>query len=367
MTQLHIVHLVSSLQVGGMEQFVVRIAARQRESGHKVTIFALQPDGKLESDARKKGVEVVCPYTKNRLLRGIRAALTLNRLKPDIIHAHNPVTLQYAALGKRVTKAPLVLTCHGRGKGDTREPTLAEWEKVDAIVAVSAAVASEIRRVVQEDRVMVIHNGIEPTPTTRTREEMREMLNLNDALVGIIVARIDHLKGHDTLLRACHILHLKGTQLTVLIVGDGAERANREALSQELGLPTEQIRFLGFRSDVPDLLVASDIFLLPSLTEGLPLSVLEAMSAGLPVIATRVGGVPEVLSEGREGFLVEPNRPDQLAEAIERLTQDPSLRATLGENGRKRSALEFSFDTMLKRYESLYEELHEPPFEPEPK
>jgi glycosyltransferase involved in cell wall biosynthesis len=145
--------------------------------------------------------------------------------------------------------------------------------------------------------------------------------------------------------------------MTLLIAGDGAKRPEYEALTRELGLTDEWVRFLGFRSDAPDLLGAADLFLLPSLTEGLPLSVLEAMTHGLPVIATPVGGVPEVVLPGRTGVLVPVEDVEALAGAIATMIQDRATRARLGEAGRERARGEFSFSRMVARYDALYGEL----------
>src|SRR5262249_29657668 len=145
----------------------------------------------------------------------------------------------------------------------------AQWSATDAVVAVSEAAAEALREGCPGDsgKIVVIHNGVHPADPRRGREEVRRGLGLGDAVVAIIVARIDRLKGHDTLLRALALLRDTGVALTLLIAGDGAERERCERLAQELQLGVDRVRFLGFRSDVPDLLAASDFFVLPSLTE----------------------------------------------------------------------------------------------------
>ena len=354
MKPLRIVHVVSSLHVGGMEHFVVRIAARQKQAGHCVSVLALQSGGPLRREAMERGLNVVELGGKSRALRVLRGMAFLARKRPDIVHGHNPSSLQYAILSKRCSQAKFVLTCHGRGKADTREPTAAEWRQTDAIAAVSEAVAGDMRRSVPPERLTVIRNGIEAPPQGRSRASIRTELGLNGSFMGIIVARIDHLKGHDTLLHACAQLRHEGIPLTLLIVGDGTERENRMRLSKELGFSPEQVRFLGFRSDVSALLAASDFFVLPSLTEGLPLSILEAMSHGLPIVATNVGGIPELVRHESDGLLVPPQDPDALAKAIGRLAGSHQLCSEMGSNGRQRVREEFSFEAMLRNYETLY-------------
>lgn len=137
----------------------------------------------------------------------------------------------------------------------------------------------------------------------------------------------------------------------------GKERPAREARAQELGLTQEDVRFLGFRGDVEDLLGASDIFVLPSFSEGLPLSVLEGMAQGLPIVATTVGGIPEVVTQNQEGILVPPKDAEALADALAQVVQNPELRRTLGKAGKCRVADEFTFTGMLDAYETIYKNL----------
>jgi glycosyltransferase involved in cell wall biosynthesis len=353
----HIVHLVSSLQVGGMEQFVLRIAEEQRQQGHTVTVLALH-DGPLR--AKEIGVPVIVLRDARRIGRGFQAALTMRRLHPHIAHAHNRSSLKYALLGKWLAGARVVMTRHGQ---DPRySPTRREWRQTDAVVAVSEAAAKVLRSdsPAYSDKVRVILNGVAFQPPQRRREEVRAELGLSEEPVGIIVARIDHQKGHDCLLEAAARLAKSGLCVTLLIVGDGTARPEMESLAGKLGLRPEQIRFLGFRSDIPDLLAASDFFVLPSLNEGLPLSVLEAMAQGLPVVATPVGGIPEIILSNQHGLLVPVNDPSALAAALRTLVCDADLRHRLGGCGQERVREHFSFQKMAREYEALYANLWHP-------
>ena len=352
---VRVVHLVSSLHVGGMEQFVVRIAAAQQKRGYAVSILALQSGGALRAEAEKAGLHVVELGGRTKHLRIVRGALTLSRLRPDILHAHNVTSLHYALLGQRVGSAKIVLTGHGRGKGGGREYGPEAWGRVNAVVPVSEAVAQEMRREVPAGRLRVILNGVEHAPASRTRAEVRVALGLKDELTGIIVARIDHLKGHSDLIAAWDKLREMGLAPTLLIAGDGPHRAAMEQQARSKNLDT--IRFLGFRSDVPDLLEAADFFVLPSLTEGLPLSVLEAMAHGLPVVATDVGGIPEVVEAGETGLLVPPQDSAALSHALRRIITEADLRETFAANGYRRVVETFSFEAMLDCYAQLYADL----------
>jgi len=354
--RLRIVHLVSSLHVGGMEHFVVRLAAEQRLQGHDARVLALQ-DGQLREEAQRLGLPVTVLGGRSAALRVARGLAYMASVRPQISHAHNTTSLHYAVIGRLAAGARVVLTYHGQGKGDARTPSAMEWRKTSAIIAVSQAVTSRIESSAPGVAYSVIRNGVHLAAVRRPRAELRAELGLGDALTGIIVARMDRLKGHDTLLRAQALLAERCIPLTMLIAGDGAERATFESLAHELRLGPEQVRFLGFRSDVTELLAASDFFCLPSVTEGLPLSMLEAMAHRLPVIATPVGGIPELIEEGRHGLFVPVGDAQALAEAITRIASDPALRAAFGEAGYRHVEENFTFDTMTGRYEELYRRL----------
>jgi L-malate glycosyltransferase len=351
---LRIVHLVSSLKVGGMEHFVLRIAQAQRAAGHAVSVMALQP-GPLLDEAKRLGIPACVLGGTNRAVRAAKGACRLALLRPDILHAHNQTSLHYAALGKRVSRARVVMTNHGQGLGSARTPGAAEWRGTDAIVAVSNAVAGRMDTELLGAKITTVHNGVTFAEARRSRCDVRAELAIPEGrITGIIVARMDGMKGHDALLNALASLRRANVPLTMLIAGDGVEHGSMEKLAAQLGLGRSDVRFLGFRTDVPDLLAASDFFVLPSLTEGFPLSVLEAMSHGLPTVATDVGGIPELVTHGEHGLLVPVKSPDALADAMQALVEDADLRSRLGAAARKRVTEEFSFDEMARKYERLY-------------
>ena len=361
---MNIVHTLSSLRFGGMEQFAVRVAAAQRTRGHKVAILALQ-DGPLSETARRFNIEVLIPRTiptlpgrmrsVPRFLDGVSRVMSW---KPDIIHAHNPTSLHYATVAKLLTRAKLVLTDHGQCAGVERAPKPWELRHLDALISVSGDVAERHRTLYTlKARRLVIHNGVDfPTPQ-RGKEKMRSELGLDNTVTGIVVARVDPVKDHDTLLEALSILQQQGIAVNLIVAGDGSERARLERRLPELGLSPERIRFVGFRKDVPDLLSAADFFVLSSLQEGLPLAVLEALAQKLPVIATAVGGVPELLRDGEHGFMIPTRQPEVLADAISKLVKNPAARRQMGESGASHVREHFHFDQMVVRYEDVYREL----------
>jgi glycosyltransferase involved in cell wall biosynthesis len=349
-----IVHVVSSLKVGGMEHFVLRMAAAQQAAGYRTSILAIQ-GGPLHQEAVRLGLDCNILGGTRKALRAVKGACIIARLRPEIIHVHNQTSLHYAALGKRVSGAKVVMTNHGQGIGSSRTPTAQEWLATDAIVTVSRAVAEGMDLLNLGSKVTTIYNGISLSPSLRSSAEIRKTLGIpSERFVGTLVARIDGLKGHDTLIHALARLKAAGLAFTFLVAGDGAERTAIEALACGLGLNSDAVRFLGFRDDIPDLLGASDVFVLPSLTEGLPLSVLEAMSHRLPIVATRVGGIPELVGHGIHGLLVPPNDAEALADAITRIINDPDKRHTFGDAGSRRALADFSFEKMIDAYRDLY-------------
>ncbi|WP_438018722.1 glycosyltransferase family 4 protein [Sorangium sp. So ce315] len=369
---LRIVHAVSSLNGGGMEHFVLRLAEAQRRHGHDASILALR-GGPLEDLARQRALPVT--VLRGRLpARAALAALAFARARPHIIHAHNPTSLHYATVGKLLTRARLVFTDHAQTRGIIRVPSRFEWRETDAVVGCSQDTADKSGAVGVASNISVIHNGIDITPARRTREEVRAELGLDagappeaassgaappeaasgGVFLGIMPAAFHPVKGHDVLLRALARLRDRGVAAAVLVVGDGDERDRIHGLARELGIDGKEARFLGFRKDVPDLLVGADFFVLPSRDEGLPLAVLEAMARRLPVVVTPVGGVPEVVRNEEHGLLVPVDDHDALAGAIERLARDRALGRRLGEAGHARVRDDFSFEKMTRKYEQLY-------------
>lgn len=351
--KLRIVHVVSSMRVGGMEQLVVRFTESQRNMGHDARVVALQ-GGPLLNTARESGLPVQVLGGKRTLLRVIRGAAALARLRPDIIHAHNPTSLHYAVLGKLVSRARVVMTDHAQTKGIQRVASVREQRLTDAVVAVSNDTAMKASVRGRAIPLSVIHNGIDLTPVNTDRNAVRNRLGLPDGVVGIIVASMEKVKRHKDLLLALALLRDQELPVTMLIVGDGPERKHLEEMTHDLKLGDEQIRFLGIRSDVTDLLGAADFFVLPSEMEGLPVSMLEAMKQSLPVIATPVGGVPELITHNLSGLLTPVSDPEALAQTISRVVRDPQLRALLGEAGYQRVNADFDFMKMMVRYIELY-------------
>ena len=210
-------------------------------------------------------------------------------------------------------------------------------------------------------KVFIIPNGVDVARFAQPvdRAQVRKQLDLAaDAPIAGIVAALRPEKNHELLLRATATVCRQVPQARLLIIGDGPERPHLEKLAIQLEL-SKAVRFLGNRDDIPQLLGATDIFLLTSRMEANPVSILEAMAAGKPVIAPRVGSIPEVVIDGETGYLTDPGDVSQVAESWLRLARHPEKAANMGETGRRRVVSRWSLDVMVEGYERLITELYE--------
>lgn len=360
-----IVHVLSSFGMGGQERLALDLAAIQHRRGHRVSVISLAPppDGPLAAEFEKADVRVLRVAKKRagfdlglppRLARAFRAA------RADIVHTHNPQPLIYSAAAARLVGASAIHTKHGLNPGSRGQKLLrrASARLVSSFVAVSEPTAEQARQ--QEDctpdRLRVIPNGIRldkfalpPDERARLRAAARKELGLGDAWVVGTVGRLDEYKNHLMLIRA--LAPYLGGDCKLVIIGAGPMRGALDAAVAQLPDPGSVI-LTGLRSDVPHLLPAFDVFTLPSSTEGLPLVVPEAMAAGLPVVATAVGGLPQVLDDGVTGLLV-PVEEEPLAAALISL-RDPARAAAMGQAARAAALERFGAERMVDRYLELY-------------
>jgi glycosyltransferase involved in cell wall biosynthesis len=360
--------VLHSLKVGGAEVLAARMARQWRVS-FRVLFVCLDDLGTLGQSLRDEGfrVEVLGrrPGVDGRCL--LRLALLLRRERVDLVHAHQYTPFFYAAAARLLCRRPAVLlTEHGRHHPDFPRPKRRLVNRLlldrrDRVVAVGEAVRQAL--VVNDGfpagRVGVIYNGIDlgPFGAAVGRAALRRELGLaeND-LVLFQVARLDPIKDHLTALRALQRLRQWRDDVRLVIVGEGPTEATIRQFVREGGLESH-VHMLGLRADVARLLPAGDAFLLTSVSEGIPLTVIEAMAAGLPVVATRVGGMAEVVEDGRTGLLAPAGDAEALAESVMRLARDPGLAAEMGRWGRARAWAEFSEAHMHERYGQLYREM----------
>lgn len=307
-----------------------------------------------------------------RFLRAIfRLYWLLRKKKFQVIETFTPHSNVLGLIVAWLAGVPVrVATHHGYIEGSSRVLARAHgWLVNVGIANVLVAVSSQARlyalerEQVHPSRVVVIENGIEPlvrqSLTATTRERIRNKMGLPpDGILLLTVGRLTLQKGHTVLMDAIADLAPRFPKALFAFAGDGPRREELEQKARRLAI-TDSIRFLGLRQDVDQLLLAADAFVQPSLWEGLSLALLEALLAGLPVLATRVEGVVDVIEDGRSGLLVPPNDPHALAAAIETLLTDNRLCARLATQGKQRAETHYSIDTMCKNYERLMQDLVE--------
>jgi glycosyltransferase involved in cell wall biosynthesis len=281
----------------------------------------------------------------------------------DVIHAHKFGSNIWGVVFGRLCGVPVVVTHEHGWSFEGRAKTIIDRELIARGSNAFVAVSREDRRRMIElerikpDRAVFVANGIPALPPPSGRDVRAELGIGREDLVVTTVGFLRRPKTMDVLIEAAAKIVPRFPNLKVLIVGEGNDRPVYEALIEKLGVG-DTVKLLGLRSDVPDLLAESDVAVLSTNSEGSPLSVMEYMDAGLPVVGSRVGGIPDLIDEGVEGLLVEPGDPEGLAEAIGRLLDAPEEAQRMGERGRERRRREFDIDVMVRNLENLYLELY---------
>jgi sugar transferase (PEP-CTERM/EpsH1 system associated) len=358
-----IVQVIPSLRVGGLENVVLRLTQALAPWAEQVVVTPSE-SGPLKARF-PEGVRVVAMAEEHRPDRwnALRMARLFRSVRPDIVHSRNWTCID-AIVGARLARVPVVIHGeHGREATDPegRDPRRRRVRRllaplVTEFVTVGRALATwlieEVR--VPASRVRTIHNGVDTQVFyAGDRQAVRLGLGLPTEVPIIgTVGRLDPVKDQAGLIRA-FALATRGQPALLLIAGEGPSRAELDAVCRNLGL-TERVRLLGERDDISRLLRALDVFVLSSIGEGTSNAILEAMATGLPVVATRVGGNGELVRDGVTGRLVEPRRPEELAEALLGYLHEPSLGETHGLAGRARAEQEFSLARMCDGYAELY-------------
>lgn len=347
---------------GGQNQVMLTVIGL-RAAGYRTALVA-QPDGELARRA-SEGTDLIALPVANELdLTAVwRLSRILQKVQPDVVHAHDPHGVATAALalswGTATPRPPLVAS--RRVDFHIKQGSLSRWKyrQVDLFIAASRAIADMLAADgIPRDLIVTIHEGIDldhvdAAPAANIHAEF--WLPTHAPIVGNIAALVPH-KGQRYLIEAARLVLKKLPDVHFLIVGDGELRESLAHQIKEHALEKHVI-LTGFRPDVLSLLKAFDVFVLSSVTEGLGTSLLDAMAARKPIAASEVGGIPEVVQDGRTGLLVPPRNPQALADAILRILQDPSTRARFGEAGRARVAAEFSADRMVRETIGIYERL----------
>jgi glycosyltransferase involved in cell wall biosynthesis len=366
---MRIVLLSTSMGVGGADRQLLSAAQEMRTRGHAVLIVSLTPLGPMGLEARRIGI----PTESLEMRRGIpdpRGLLRLVRLvrawKPEVIHSHMVhANLMVRALRLFVPAPVLISTIHNIYEGGTVRMTAYRLTNclVDQMTIVSQAAAERFisEGIVPRKLLRVIPNGVDMprfwgVPPT-ARESVRLGLGLQGKFLWLAVGRFEIAKDYGTMLRAFAIVRRQHADTALLLVGRGSLQPQFEALADSLSLGSD-VWFLGVREDVPELMPAADGYVMSSAWEGMPTVLLEAAAAGLPIVATEVGGNSEIVRRGESGLLVPPRNPDALAQAMLALMELPEAqRRSMGESGRERVGAQFSLGRMVERWESLYVEV----------
>jgi len=358
---IRILHIIPNFGPGGAERLVVDLMGATDKEHFDVVAVSLYPESGtiLEKEIREKKLTVY--YLNKRRGLDLRIIPQLYHIfrtfRPDIVHTHRYV-LRYALLPILFCHIPVrVHTVHNIAEKEVDKiGRLVHWIAFSfggvVPVSISQEVANTVKALYGKNiYTPVIYNGI---PTMRFIPKVeRENIKEKEDIVLLHIGRFELQKNHSLLIEAFAQVVKEYPTMRLWLVGDGPLRPKIERIVKEKGLE-EKVLFLGIRSDVPKLLADSDIFILSSDWEGVPLTILEAMAAGKPVIATAVGGIPELIEDGVTGILVPPRNPEALTKGILCLAKDSDLRQYMGNVGQKRALERFDISKTAREYENLY-------------
>jgi glycosyltransferase involved in cell wall biosynthesis len=366
--RIRVLWLIKGLGPGGAEQLLVSHARVSDRSRFRYEAAYVIPwKDQLVPRLAELGVAAICVGRGRRggVLWPLRVATLVRSAEYDVVHAHSPLLAAAARLSartlSRARRPAIVSTEHNvwqRYAGPTRWLNAVTCGLDDHRWAVSGRVADSTRGKAAARTSVLVHGVVQDdlVPDVGGRHEVRAQLGLAaDAIVVITVANLREQKDYPNLMAAARIVLDELDDVVFVAVGQGPDEDKVRALHDDLDLG-DRFRILGYRSDVPSLLTAADLFVLASKYEGYPIAVMEALSMGLPVVSTDVGGVPDTVEEGEQGLLVPPGDPVGLAAAIVRLVGDPALRSRMSEAaqviGRR-----FDIRVAVSEQEATYEEL----------
>ena len=368
---MRLVQFVNNLDMGGLERMVLDLAQCQLAEGHETAIYCLTHPGRLAADAERAGIKVHSFEKSGGPSPGIvlKIARQLRIDRPDVLHSHNHLVHHYGVVAGKLAGVPvLVNTRHGSERIMSSSPTgsfvstipvdrrsdliyRATLPFVDAVVLISEATRRFYvqHRGVPVSKARVILNGAH---LEKFLESPAHPGGASPRVRFGTAARLVPVKDHYSLLRAFATVIRDIPQAELAIAGDGPLRQELEAFTRKLNI-TDRVNFVGALPDTPKFLSDLDIFVLSSLSEGMPISLLEAMAAGLPIVSTRAGGVDEVAIEGQNAFLAEPADVEGLAQAMMKMAKRPDL-AEMGALGREKVKTGFRIENSWAEYHKLF-------------
>jgi len=367
---LRVLHLVETLEVGGTETQLMHTALRQH-SLHHVTVGCLRAEGPWLEPLQRAGIPIVEFRKEKRLLslsglrEMLRLAIFLRRKNFHVLHAHDLCANLVGVIAARLAGTPIIISSR-RHLADL-EWWCTRWRNniirsvygLSTHVIVNSASIRDLlvaRDGLPSEMIRVIHNGVDVERFILARPDKRRLfpsVESRSKLIAVVANMYSPVKGHDSLIAAASSVCRDDSDTIFVLIGDGRERPTLEQQVKRAGLE-KYFLFLGSRTDIPELLACCDISVLPSESEGLPNAVLEAMAAGLPVVATSVGGVPEIIEHEVNGLLVPPQDAVALSAEILRLLRENDLRQRIAQAGRERVLTRFSFTRLVEQLEALY-------------
>jgi len=363
-----VLHMVLSLECGGLEQVVVDLVRLSQENGHKAEVLCFERPGILADQLIEEGVPVHCLHKPAGLHLGIRKeiAKVLGAIQPEVVHTHQIGTLFYSGpVAVKCGVGALLHTEHGKeysGRRRTRWLGRIAARHVETFCCVSDDTARHVlqNRIVPRRKIKLVYNGVDIErfqAAKQSRHLVRSELGISteDVVVGT-VGRLSEIKRQDVLIEGFSLLSEQRPNAHLLLVGEGPQRSKLEQLVTDRRLQS-RVHFVGYQVDRERYLSAMDIFALTSDSEGTPLALLEAWSAGLAVVVTAVGGMPELVQDNLNGNLVPPRDRHHLAKVFLELIDNVSIRQRLGQVGIETVQSRFDRRKMAREYAALYQEL----------
>ncbi len=368
---LKILHIIDSGGLYGAEVMLLTLAREQRKIGLFPVIASLgekrTAEKPLEIAAREAGIPVkIFRMPPGLSIRGIRDILAYREAEDfDLIHSHGyKGNILFGFLPARLRKVPIAATLHGwTSSSSVSKMRLYEWldakslSFLDAVAVVNKNMLNHPRfPTITPKKLFTIDNGI-PKEKVEDITLDQDIIKFcqNDFVIGTI-GRYSPEKGFDVLLQALHFLHKRLGEVKLIVIGDGPCRRALIEQAKLLGI-SSHVFFTGYRKNADAYMQLMDVYVISSFTEGLPITLLEAMREKVPVIATRVGGIPDVLTHGKEAFLVPPKNAYLLAQSIEKIFEDPKRTSERAENAYEKFVQNYSRRKMTMSYLKLYEQI----------
>jgi len=361
---MKILYLANHLNIGGISSYIFTLSKGMKKKGH--VCFVASGPGELTPKLCREGVNYIPVPTDTKAEISLNVAVSFFKLRRklrehniDIMHASTRVTQVLACLLKRSTGIPYISTCHGFFKNRITRRIFPCWG--DKVIAISEQVREHLMQdfSLPPGNIRMIHNGIDLDKFVMPPKEhiniQKNKLGLGSGPVIGIMARLSDVKGHVYLIKAMETVLAQFPATQLLIVGEGKIKGRLAGLSQKLGI-SKQVAFVPNILDTVDALCVMDIFVLPSLKEGLGLSLMEAMALGRAVIGSNIGGIKTLIADNISGLLVEPKTVSPLADAIIKLLRDPVKRQVYGSNAKVFIRENFSEEKMVLETERLYSE-----------